>query len=76
MISNRGVRVWPVKMPETFCCGEWRCRFISKNGKTIRHQQIASLLTRLAVAEIDFVHTENLCQFGEVPGYTLAQDEQ
>lgn len=77
MISNRGTRVWPQKMPETFCVDSWRCRFVSPNkGSSIAHQQIADLLKLMAAAKIDFTHTENLCTFDGVPGYTLAQDEQ
>jgi isocitrate dehydrogenase len=76
MISNRGVSVWPVKMPETFCCEVWRCRFMQPQGNIVQHHAITKLLTRMADANIDFIHTENLYQFGAVPGYTLAQDVQ
>lgn len=77
MIGNRGVRVWPHKHPETVCVDSWRCRFMaSEKGKAVKHQQIATLLNKLAEAEIDFTHTENLCTFDGKPGYTLAQDEQ
>lgn len=77
MIGNRGVKVWPNKMVETFCVDEWRCRFMSKNkGSAISHQDIVSLLKKLSEANIDFVHTENLCTFDGNPGYTVAQDEQ
>ncbi len=77
LIGNRGVRVWPKKMAETYCVDSWRCRFVSKEkGKTITHQQIIDLLGRMAAAHIDFTHTENLCTFDGVPGYTLGSDEQ
>lgn len=77
MVGNRGVRVWPQKMPETSCGDSWRCRFMaSKKGFKVSHQQIASLLAGLASANVDFTHTENLCTFDGIPGYTLAQDEQ
>lgn len=75
MISNRGVRVWPEKAPETFCIDSWRCRFMSK-GKAATHHEIAALMQKLAVANIDFIKTEQLCTFGGQPGYTLSQDEQ
>src|SRR6184192_2346190 len=29
MITNRGAKVWPHGMPDTFCTDHWRCRFIS-----------------------------------------------
>lgn len=77
MISNRGVRVWPQKMPETSCVDSWRCRYLSpKKGAAISHQQIAGLLQRMAEKGIDFTHTEHLCTFDGVAGYTLAQEEQ
>lgn len=77
LIGNRGVKVWPEIMPETACGDSWRCRFLSEEkGKTITHLQIVGLLQKLAEKQIDFIHTENLCVFDGVPGYTLAQDEQ
>lgn len=77
MISNRGVRVWPQKMPETSCGDSWRCRFVaSEKGKVVSHGQIAGLLQKLAEKGIDFTHIENLCTFDGVAGYTLTQDEQ
>lgn len=77
MISNRGVKVWPNKMPETFCVDSWRCRFVaSGHHETITHQQIAALLHQFAEAEIHFTQTENLNTFDGKPGYTLAQEEQ
>lgn len=77
MISNRGVKVWPDKMPETACVDNWRCRFLSVDqGKTVSHQQIAKLLQKLAEKGIDFTQIENLAVFDGTPGYTLAQEEQ
>ncbi len=77
MISNRGVKVWPDKMPETACIDSWRCRFMSsKKGQPLTHLQIAKLMHLLAEKGIDFTHTEHLCTFDGHPGYTLGQDEQ
>lgn len=71
MISNRGVAVWPHKMPETTCSDSWRCRFMSPSqGQPISHQQIVELLKRMAEKGIDFTHTENLCSFDGQAGYT------
>ncbi len=77
MISNRGVKVWPNKMPETCCVDSWRCRFIStqKDDEVTLHQ-IAALIQKLADAEITFTQTENLNVFNGQAGYTLSQDEQ
>ena len=74
MIANRGARVWPVQLPETFCIDSWRCRFMA--DEKLSHYEIAALLEALANAGVDFVHIETLCTFNGEPGYTVAQDEQ
>ena len=70
MISNRGVKVWPNKMPETFCVDSWRCRFTHPQKKAVSNVQISKLLHSLAEADILFTKTENLCSFNGEPGYT------
>lgn len=70
LISNRGVNVWPHKMPETQCVDSWRCRYeSSKKGTIVTHQQIIDLLKRLSDAKIDFTHIENLYLFDGERGY-------
>lgn len=77
MIGNRGVQMWPRKMPEAICIDSWRCRFLSpKKGAPILHQHIVELLQRAVAANIDFTHTENLCTFDGTAGYTVSQEEQ
>lgn len=77
LIGNRGVKLWPNTMPETFCIDQWRCRFMSQDkGASINKKQVAELLKRLADADIDFTQMECLCSFDGKPGFTLAQDEQ
>lgn len=77
MISNRGARVWPEKMPEVSCGDTWRCRFMPKQkGVQVSHKQIADLLGKMAHAGIDFTQTQHLCNFDGLPGYTLGQEEQ
>ena len=34
MISNRGLKVWPNGLPETFCVDHWRCRFVAPEEGT------------------------------------------
>jgi isocitrate dehydrogenase len=75
MITNRGVKVWPGGLPETFCTDHWRCRFMAKEGKTITHREIIALLSRIEAAGFDFIKTENLCTFDGVPGYSLGQGQ-
>jgi len=75
MITNRGIKVWPGGLPETFCTDHWRCRFMAKEGKTITHREIIALLSRIEAAGFDFIKTENLCTFDGVPGYSLGQGQ-
>jgi isocitrate dehydrogenase len=74
-ISNRGVKIWPGGNPETFLSDHWRCRFVPEAaGGVVSHGQIASLLKRFAGAGLDFVKTENLCNFDGKPGYSHVQE--
>lgn len=76
IITNRGVKVWPGGLPETFCADHWRCRFeaATPSGR-VTHHQLLRLLERIADAGYDFIKTENLCIFDGVPGYVLAQGQ-
>jgi len=73
MISNRGVKVWPDGMPETFCSDHWRCRFVG--DASISHKQVVALLGELAAAGLDFIKTDNLCKFDGQRAYSLEQGE-
>ncbi|MDZ4766540.1 MAG: NADP-dependent isocitrate dehydrogenase [Chloroflexota bacterium] len=76
MISNRGQKVYPNGLPETFCVDHWRCRFMSTtDGARISHTQIIALLGRMAEAGFDFIKTENLCVFDGEAGYSLGQGQ-
>jgi hypothetical protein len=72
-ISNRGVKVWPAGMKETFCSDHWRCRF--QGDGIVKHEQIVSLLGRVVSAGLDFIKTENLCNFDGQRGCSLDQGE-
>ncbi len=75
MITNRGVKVWPGGLPETFCTDHWRCRFMAKPGKQLNKAMIAELLARLAQDGVDFVKTEHLFTFDGEPGFSLGQGQ-
>ncbi|GAC1620490.1 MAG: NADP-dependent isocitrate dehydrogenase [Ktedonobacteraceae bacterium] len=76
MITNRGAKVWPQGMPETFCTDHWRCRFTSPTkGSIVTHEQVISLLQRIAQAKFDFIKIENLYNFDDKIGYSLGQNE-
>ncbi len=74
MITNRGVKVWPNGMPETFCTDHWRCRFLPSSGE-VTNADIVDLLGRLGAAGFDVIKTENLYRFGDRRGYSLGQGE-
>ncbi len=75
MITNRGVKVWPDGLPETFCVDHWRARFHSPEPGHASGADIVNLLNRLAEAGLDFVKTEGLYRFDGVPGYSLGQGQ-
>ena len=75
MITNRGVKVWPGGIPETFCTDHWRCRFLAKNGDGASHTQLVSLLSSVDQSGLDFIKTENLFTFDGEPGYSLGQGQ-
>jgi isocitrate dehydrogenase len=77
MISNRGVKVWPEKQPETSCVDIWRCRFATpEKNHPIFIEEIQKLLASLQDIQIEWTQVSNLYTFNGQPGYTLAQDEQ
>ena len=73
LITNRGVKVWPLGFPETFCTDHWRCRF--QSDSPITHAHILELLGRIQAAGFDFIKTENLCTFDGQPGFSLGQGQ-
>ncbi|GCE25778.1 isocitrate dehydrogenase [Dictyobacter alpinus] len=68
LITNRGARVWPNGMPETFTTDHWRNRFLGEG--TITHAQITSLLQRISETGLDFIKIENLYNFDGQAGYS------
>ena len=76
MITNRGVKVWPNGLPETFCTDHWRCRFkATPSLGTIRHSDIVSLLAKVTGVGLDFIKSENLCCFDGEPGFQMGQGQ-
>jgi len=75
MITNRGIKVYPDGLPETFCTDHWRCRFKSANDTTITKQDIIDLMQRANDKNIDVIKTENLYTFDGVPAFSLGQGQ-
>jgi isocitrate dehydrogenase len=75
-ITNRGARVWPNGLPETFTTDHWRGRFMSvKEKEPVSHQQITLLLQQVAAADLDFIKTENLYTFDGKAEYSTIPGE-
>jgi isocitrate dehydrogenase len=72
MITNRGVKVWPKGAVSPFTTDHWRCRF---KGEHIKHQDILELLQRIHHTGLDFIKTEHLYTFDDIPGFSLGQGE-
>jgi isocitrate dehydrogenase len=75
MITNRGIKVWPNGLSETFCTDHWRCRFLAPEGETMGHGDVLDLLSCFNKAGLDFIKTEHLYNFDTVPGYTMGQGQ-
>ena len=73
MITNRGVKVFPEGLPETFCTDHWRCRFISPQPG--QYAEILALCGQLAAGGFDIIKTENLYTFDGKAGYSLGQGQ-
>lgn len=74
MFTNRGTKVWPKGLSETFCTDHWRCRFTAKNG-SITQIDVIELLNRLSNVDVDIIKTENLYEFNGQRAYSLGQGE-
>ncbi|PIB27123.1 isocitrate dehydrogenase [Maribacter sp. 4U21] len=85
MITNRGVKVFPGGMKETYCTDHWRCRFVAKSAEIntgeapvytpINFEQIVALLSKLHTKGFDVIKTENLYEFDGKRGFSLGQGE-
>jgi len=75
LITNRGVKVYPEGMPETFCSDHWRVRFFNAEESAITHLQVLEVLKQVQELGFDFIKTENLYTFDGERGFSLAQGE-
>ena len=75
MITNRGVKVFPDGLPETFCTDHWRCRFVPLDTEEATFDEVLDLLSALHFVKIDVIKTEHLYTFDGVRGYSLGQGE-
>ncbi len=87
MITNRGVKVYPDGLPETFCTDHWRCRFVAsesvlapnrhgmRESVTVRYEDVTALLSRLNAEGLHFIKIENLYEMDGKRAYSLGQGE-
>ncbi|MDA0379162.1 MAG: NADP-dependent isocitrate dehydrogenase [Bacteroidetes bacterium] len=75
MITNRGVKVYPDGLPETFWTDHWRCRFLPASGRDIVFADILQLLSAMEQGGFDVIKTEHLYTFDGERGYSLGQGE-
>lgn len=76
LITNRGAKVWPDGLPETFTTDHWRARFQPPTkGTPISHAQLIALLQRVSDKGFDFIKTENLYTFDGQVAYSLVSGE-
>lgn len=77
MITNRGVKVYPDGMPETFCTDHWRCRFVAAEPDTtpLNFSNVLALLGAMHEHSLDVIKTEHLYEFDGKRSYSLGQGE-
>jgi isocitrate dehydrogenase len=84
MITNRGVKVFPNGLKETYCTDHWRCRFVALDAKiktespiykAIEFEHVVALLSKLNQKGFDVIKTENLYEFDGKRGFSLGQGE-
>lgn len=74
-ISSKGLKLWPRERFETLS-DHWALRFAHKNeGEGVESGSIIKILEILTEKGFDFIKTENLYEFGDQKGYSLAQGE-
>ena len=70
-IGNRGARLFPDGLEQTFCIEQFRARFIAKGCTP---QDLVAIQSKAIEAGFDIIKTENLYLFDEKPGFSNAQD--
>lgn len=75
MITNRGVKVYPDGLKETFCTDHWRCRLVSKEGGVSNHAVLWMLMRQLSTSSVEVIKTENLYLFDGEKGYSAGQGQ-
>ncbi len=75
MITNRGVKVYPEGIPETYRTDHWRCRFLPTTSAVPTFNRVLGLLGALHQRGLDIIKTEHLYNMDGTPAYSLGQGE-
>jgi len=75
MITNRGVKVYPEGLPETFRTDHWRCRFVQRADAATDFGAVLGLLGALHDRGFGVIKTEHLYTFAGERAYSLGQGE-
>jgi isocitrate dehydrogenase len=84
MITNRGVKVYPEGLKQTYCTDHWRCRFVGSDAEIktqtpvycqVTYEAVIALLSKLNEEGIDVIKTENLYEFDGKRRFSLGQGE-
>ena len=75
MITNRGVKVYPSGLPETFRSDHWRCRFVSQKDDEVTFPAVLELLGALHGSGFEVIKTEHLYTFDGERGFSLGQGQ-
>jgi isocitrate dehydrogenase len=76
IITNRGVKVYPDGLPETFCTDHWRCRFTSaKMDQPGNYSDVINIISQVNAKGLDIIKTENLCRFDGKISFSLGQGQ-
>lgn len=75
MLTNRGVKVYPDGLPETYCTDHWRARMLPANGTAPRFADVLALLGALDTRGLHVIKTEHLYTMNGSPAYSLGQGE-
>ncbi|MDZ7704857.1 MAG: NADP-dependent isocitrate dehydrogenase [Trueperaceae bacterium] len=74
MITNRGIKVYPEGLPETFKTDHWRCRFETPDD-VVDFGRVLELYHAIHDAGFEIIKTEQLYRIGGQPAYSLGQGQ-
>lgn len=75
MITNRGVKMYPDGIPDTYRTDHWRCRFVPTDTDPLTFNRVLVLLQRLHQQGFEIIHTEHLYTLSGEPRFSLCQGE-